>query len=69
MFTHAFLKRYQDKVTVVGTFVLLFLVLGDAKLEYLCLSFSADGSKLVSLSGIPDFLVTIWYVLVLTVVM
>ena len=33
---------------------------GDAKLEYLNLAFSMEGEKLVSLSGMPDFLLTIW---------
>jgi WD40 repeat protein len=33
---------------------------GNAKLEYKCLKFSNSGHKLVSFSGIPDFLLTIW---------
>ena len=33
---------------------------GDAKLEYLSLAFSMEGEKLVSLSGVPDFLLTTW---------
>lgn len=33
-----------------------------AQLEYASLVFSADGLWLASLSGCPDFLLTVWYV-------
>ena len=32
----------------------------NAQLEYTCLAFSGDGKKLASLSGVPDFLLTVW---------
>ena len=35
---------------------------GKAQLEYVCLTFSADGKQIASLSGLPDFLLTVWYV-------
>lgn len=31
-----------------------------AQLEYRQLAFSGDGKKLVSLSGVPDFKMTLW---------
>lgn len=34
---------------------------GGAILEYIDLAFSTDGKKLVSLSGVPDFRMTLWY--------
>lgn len=33
---------------------------GDAVMKYQDIAFSGDGNKLVSLSGVPDFLLTIW---------
>ena len=44
----------------VGQTQLVHFAAGDAKLEYLSLAFSMEGDKLVSLSGVPDFLLTIW---------
>ena len=31
-----------------------------ATLEFTSLSFSSDGNRLVSLSGVPDFEMTVW---------
>lgn len=39
----------------------LCLCVGGASLEFKHLAFSNDGKKLVSLAGIPDFKMTIWY--------
>ena len=36
------------------------LYIGSAILEYIDLAFSTDGKKLVSLSGVPDFHMTLW---------
>ena len=36
------------------------LFAGKAQLEYTCLVFTSDGKKLATLSGVPDFLLTIW---------
>ena len=44
----------------VGQILFIHFTAGDAKLEYLSLAFSMEGDKLVSLSGVPDFLLTIW---------
>jgi len=33
---------------------------GKAQLEYTRLAFTSDGKKLATLSGVPDFLLTIW---------
>ena len=45
---------------VLSMFCVLHLFAGKARLEYTCLAFTADGKKLATLSGIPDFLLTIW---------
>ena len=45
-----------------GDYLLYLLIIGGAVLKYSSLSFSDDGKKLVSLSGIPDFMLTVWYV-------
>ena len=37
------------------------LFAGKAQLEYTCLAFTSDGKKLATLSGVPDFLLTIWW--------
>ena len=42
--------------------VIFILSKGGAALEYQDLAFSTDGTKLVSLSGVPDFKMTVWYV-------
>ena len=35
--------------------------IGGAKLEFSCITFSKDGKKLATLSGLPDFKLVIWY--------
>lgn len=39
---------------------LFILFVGGAELEYKCLSFSSDGKRLISLSGIPDLRLCVW---------
>ena len=48
-------------------YLIYFIIslLGGARLSYTCIAFANNSTILATHSGIPDFQLTIWYVLIL----